>query len=157
MEKGTRNKKTGIAPYKKTRIMNAVKIIAILNVILIAFVVIANADVSTMQPANQITVAWDETADTTSYRVYTRLLDGTQETQIKEVTATQYTLTFTTEQALVIGVQAVRTKTLPGMTEPVEAVSAIAWSDIPENCLDGQTFGVYYIKAPGTPGGLRGL
>jgi hypothetical protein len=106
--------------------------------------------------ANQITVAWDAVPDAAAYRVYTKLPDGTMQRLEREITETQSVITFTDDAAVLVGVQSVRTVTLPGMTEPSEAVSIIAWSDQPQSCLNGLAFGAYFIRAPPAPGGLRG-
>lgn len=115
----------------------------------------AAADVDSMYNANQATIAWDAVADATSYRVYTRPVTGGEPEQIDEITTTAYTLAFDDDASVVVGVRAVRTTQVDGIEEPVEATSAIAWSDMAEHCVDGATFGVYYVRPPGAVAGLQ--
>lgn len=112
--------------------------------------------VDVMQNANQITIAWDAVADAQGYRVFARPVNGGDPVQVGEPTTdTFYTLTFEESAAVVVGVQAYKLATVAGVDDPVEAVSDIAWSDDPQYCANGQTFGLYYVRPPDAPAGIR--
>ena len=113
------------------------------------------AAVSTMHNANQITIAWDPVEDAAAYRVYTKPVAGGDPVLAGEVESLQYTLVFTDDAAEIVGVQAVRTKQIDGVEQPVESVSAISWSDVPDACQGGNTFGVYYLRPPEAVAGIR--
>jgi hypothetical protein len=127
----------------------------ILWVVMSALFAAAHAEVTHMQQANQVTIGWDAVPEATGYRVYTKLLDGSAETMIGETGDTRYTISFDADTIVLVGVQAVRVSTSVGMSGSLEVVSRIAWSDAPSDCMDGSTFGVYYLKLPAGSGELR--
>ena len=116
---------------------------------------VAVADVSEMRNANQATVQWDAVVDATAYRVYSRSVAGGEQTLLAQVSETSYTISFDADTSVIMGVQSVRVVTVAGVEQPVEATSDIAWSDVAANCLEGKTFGLYYVRPPDMPGGLR--
>ena len=119
------------------------KVIFITLALCIAFGT-AIAAVNQMIQANQITVEWDAANNAEAYRVWTRdMLTGGTETMVIECQGTEATIAFETDFAGYIGVQAVRYDEVEG--NQVATVSAIIWSDVPEDCLNGQTFGRYFF------------
>lgn len=122
------------------------KPIIILSVIfcVLVFAYIASADVENLYQANQITIAWDD-QECDFYRIFTKSVSGGAETDVSTVTENSFVYSFTEVKAVVFGVQAVVMVDVPGLEELVENASEISWSDIIADCLNGKTFGVYYV------------
>lgn len=112
----------------------------------------ANTPLYLMQ---QATVGWEKIADATDYVVYKRpaTLIKSTETQVGETTANEYTFTFDSGLAVYVGVQARATYTLDN-GDVVTNTSIISWSDNPEVCEGGVTFGFYYMNPLNPPTGL---
>jgi hypothetical protein len=126
-------------------------IIIILAVLFMAMA--GSAQAQTWTTANQITVAWDAVtvpSGTVSYRVYSKPETSSLETLMTTTSATQATLTFTTEGRYFLGVLTVRT--LNGVE--VDA-SRIAWSNVATDVQAGVTFGVQYIVRPADTKNIR--
>ena len=112
--------------------------------------------------ANQITVAWDAittlddgsplpTGTTMQYQLYTRTdPSGPPVANGNAVTATQATVTFTTEGQFDIGLKAQRM-----VNAQVVAESIIVWSNDPAVVQGGNTFGDIYFRAPAAPKNMR--
>jgi hypothetical protein len=128
-------------------------VFTILAVVLFCTSAIANVDL--LHKANKASVAWDAADGATSYRVYTQPLGGGEPTHIADTQTPEYTIEFSADGAVLVGVQSVRAVLLPGMIEPTEEVSTISWSNIATVCLNGQTFGLYWMVPPGNAYGLR--
>lgn len=130
------------------------KIIMILFSVLF-FVCSANADVNSLVQANQVTINWD--AQTVNFfRIFIKPVSGGSEVELTTVTENNFIYTFTEQRAVVFGVQAVVLVDVNGLNETVENQSEIAWSDISEDCLNGETFGAYFIgERTLKPSGLR--
>lgn len=107
--------------------------------------------------ANQVTVAWDpvakiETTDTIKYQVYLRI--GTTGDGVPygtEITATQSTITFTTEGSWFVGVRALRY--VQGEATPIPSAT-ISWSN-EAGATNNNPFGIKYFVAPGSVTGLK--
>lgn len=135
---------------------------------LILFFACQEVNAQTFYPPNQNTVAWDAVTDmnvdgapvpipagdTIKYNVYTVPVDEPKENAQLEmtVTETQATITRTTEGRVFVGVETVR---IPeGETFQVLS-DRIAWSDDPNDCQNGETFGLSYYYLPYASGGIR--
>lgn len=110
--------------------------------------------VDTMHAANQAVVAWNPVDNATAYEIYTRPLAGGDAVKVGETDQTSYTLTFTSDAQVVVGVAAIRRETVNGVPTIV-GQSAIVWSDDAKACAAPGTFGLYYYVPPGTVAGLR--
>jgi hypothetical protein len=106
------------------------------------------ADVGTMYNANQATIFWASSGDGISYNLYTKNMESGTIVLVASTTDLEYTLTFTEDQAVLIGVQSVKTKTVPGVPDPVIVEAETSWSDMSDRCADGETFGIYYVSPP---------
>jgi len=116
------------------------------------------ADVDTWHTANQATVGWD--APTTfqngdpipqdavlEYDLYTATLaDHSDAVKVGHSTSLTGVLSFTAEGNYIVGVSAVRVVS----GSPIGS-SDIAWSNVPEYCLNGATFGISYYLVPDLP------
>jgi hypothetical protein len=131
-------------------------LLKVLVVGLVIFGFAFGASAQTWKPTNQVTVAWDAvtvTSGTVSYNVYIRPeAGGTPILTNPKVSATQATVTFTTEGRYYLGVSSVRT--VGGVD--VES-STISWSSDPSVTFQAQTFGVQYLVPPPSPVGIRSV
>ncbi len=113
----------------------------------------------TWHTANQATVEWDAVTtinggdplpptDSILYVVYlaNAITDPNKDnpTEIARITDTSELITLNVEGSYFVGVKAIR-KIADG-TEVGESV--VAWSDLPQYCLNGETFGLRYFLAP---------
>lgn len=132
------------------------KIICIVLFIILACAV--NAQAQTWYTTNQATVAWDAVAkidpsDTVKYQVYLRIgTTGDGAPYGAELTATQTTISFSTEGSWFIGVRTLRYVT--GEATPVPSAT-ISWSNDAGVCSPQGPFGIKYHVAPGSPIGLK--
>jgi hypothetical protein len=135
-----------------------------LIVVLLAFALIvpgARAQSMNWKTTNQITVAWDAvttmndgsaipSGSTVQYQVYIRTdPSGTPAQAGSPVTATQATVTFSTEGSFDVGVSAQRMVSSSMVSE-----SPISWSNDPA-ATNNNPFGVKYWKVPAAPQNIR--
>jgi len=123
--------------------------VALLWMLLAASGVLAQEWITT----NQVTIAWDASADTgaISYNIYTRDIRTAQDILVANTVDVQYVLTFTVEGRYLAGVQTVR---IPeGETE--ELTSEITWSDSTDAVAVPNPFGLKFYENPLAPIGLR--
>ncbi len=128
----------------------------VLAVLVVAQVVGAQ----TWYPANQATLVWDAAAKVATtdqankYQCWTKYGSATA-TPVKagtEITATQQTLTFSTEGRYFLCVQTIRYP----QNETVGIPSArMACTDIAADVQGGSPFGIVYYVPPSAPGALR--
>jgi hypothetical protein len=105
--------------------------------------------------ANQTTVCWDGFGDDVGYALYlANAQTDPQKTNpakiADDVMDTRYTITLGVEGCFYVGVQSRRY-----VDGEIVGVSDIAWSDNPEVCLGGATFGICYFLAPPMITGLK--
>ncbi len=120
----------------------------------------------TWHTANQATVEWDAvtvldngdplpTTDTVEYVVYLANAitdpDKNNPTEIATIPDTSHLITLNVEGSYFVGVKAVR-KISDGT---VVGESEVAWSDLPQYCLNGETFGLRYFRPPAAPVNMR--
>ena len=111
--------------------------------IILAILMFASPAISeTWYTANQHTVAWGAGEGAVSYRIYLKQGNGTP-VLLGDVQTTQAVFTLPGVGRYYACAQSVNG----------EDVSEIVCSDLPENCLDGQTFGLKIN--PGKPKDLR--
>lgn len=122
------------------------------RLLLIAFLVFGLAFVvsaQTWHPVNQVTVGWDVANLATSYKVFIKSVDGTIEKEVGATADLAYTITFQNEGRYFLGIQSVRE------VDGEIFHSMIVWSDNPEVCANGKSFGAIYYELPDTAAGLK--
>jgi hypothetical protein len=114
----------------------------------------------TWHTANQATVAWDAVAvpagSTVEYVVYlaNAVTDPNKDNPVEIAVTTdlEQLITLNVEGSYFAGVKARRILTADGSNV---GESEVAWSDDPQYCLNGETFGLRYFVPPAAPGNLR--
>jgi hypothetical protein len=137
-----------------------------LSAIAILLIFSGIAFAQTWHTTNQATVEWDSVAilsngdplpagDTVEYVVYLANAvtdpDKNNPSEIATITATSHLITLNVEGSYFIGVKALR-KISDGT---VVGESEVAWSDDPQYCQNGETFGLRYFLPPAAPGNMR--
>lgn len=119
------------------------------------------------QTANEATIAWDAvtklldgstipTTDQVRYNVFIKNKKTGTVTPIGSTPNLQHTIVFSLEGRYFPGVSAVRLVIAEdGVTVEETMESEVSWSDNPEVCYQGQTFGIRYFVHPNQPRGLR--
>ena len=133
-------------------------------IVITAFAAIAFASLN-WHTTNQATIAWDAitelsdgspipSIDKIEYVVHlANSVTDPNKTNPVEVwrgDETQATITLNTEGQYYVGIQAVRKR-----EDSIIATSTIGWSDNPQICLDGNTFGIQFFLPPKSPVNLR--
>ena len=137
-----------------------------LFVVLLVLFLAGVAFAQTWHTTNQATVEWDAittlsngdplpATDTVEYVVYlaNAITDPgkTNPSEIARTTDTSQLITLNVEGQYFVGVKAIR-KIADG-TEVGE--SEVAWSDLPQYCQNGETFGLRYFLPPAAPANMR--
>lgn len=139
---------------QRSRLHRAIVLSAVIAALLFAALTsMAGADPVATETA-RAAIAWDDVGEATSYRVYTRAVDGGDPVLVAELQGSSCTIEIASGAGVVVGVQAVRRVTVLGKPDQGEAVSDIAWSEDPEVCDDGETFGFYHSRPQVLPVGL---
>lgn len=141
--------------------MKKIKSMLVLLVVLLFSASYVSADVN-WHLANQTTVGWDAVttlsdgtpvpAEQISYKVYiAKLADKSDKVVAGDaVVNNQYTITLNSEGKWYVGVSTVRT-----VNGVVIESSRIAWSDVPTDCENGETFGIMLYLGPANVTKLR--
>ena len=134
--------------------------------VVILLLVVGVAFAQTWHTANQATVEWDAVAnlsdgtplpptDTVEYTVYlaNAITDPNKDnpSEVATITDTSHLITLNVEGSFFVGVKAVR-KISDGT---VVGESEVAWSDDPQYCQNGETFGLRYFLPPAAPKNMR--
>lgn len=138
-----------------------ISLFVVLFLVLLAGIALAQ----TWHTANQATVAWDAVlldngdpippTDTIEYVVYlaNAITDPDKNNPVEVATTTnlEQLITLNVEGSYFVGVKAVR-KIADGTNV---GESAVAWSDDPQYCQNGETFGLRYFLPPAAPINMR--
>lgn len=134
--------------------------------VLILLVIVGVAFAQTWHTANQATVEWDAVTvlgngdplpagDTVEYVVYlaNAITDPNKDnpSEVATIPDTSHLITLNVEGSYFVGVKAVR-KIADGT---VVGESEVAWSDDPQYCQNGETFGLRYFQPPAAPVNMR--
>jgi hypothetical protein len=114
----------------------------------------------TWHTTNQATVAWDAVpvpaGSTVEYVVYlanaTTDPDKTNPVEIATTTDLDQLITLNVEGSYFVGVKARRILDADGSNV---GESTVAWSDDPQYCQNGETFGLRYFVPPDAPVNMR--
>jgi hypothetical protein len=127
--------------------------------IVILLLVVGVAFAQTWHTANQATVEWDAVdildngdplpaTDVIEYVVYLANAitdpDKNNPSEIATVTDTSQLITLNVEGSYFVGVKAIRKDSLG----EVLGESEVAWSDLPQYCQNGETFGLRFFQPP---------
>ena len=138
----------------------------IIGLAILALLVGGIAFAQTWHTTNQATVEWDAVTtvgggtplpagDTIEYVVYlaNAITDPnkTNPSEVGRLTGTSQLITLNVEGQYFVGVKAIRK--IPDGTEVGE--SEVAWSDDPQYCQNGETFGLRYFLPPAAPKNMR--
>jgi len=137
---------------------------AMLAFVMVILLSVAVSMAQVWHPLNQATVAWDAVTelsngdpvpeiDTVFYRTYMKGADDNPPMTLvaDNIAVAQYTFTISTEGRFLVAVQAVR---WIGGDSELEYTSYLAWSDNPDACADGNTFGLDSYLGPMMPDGI---
>ena len=105
----------------------------------------------TWHTADSVTIAWDAVtvpSGTVTYKTYIQPYPSGVATNVGEVSTTNAVITFQNEGRYILGVSTVR------VIDKEVLESEIAWSNVVESCLNGDTFAVKYFIKPNKPTGL---
>lgn len=144
------------------------KKIIMLGILLTMFFCLSPVYGQTWYIPNQSTVGWDEVTnmidgngnpipipagDSIFYDVYTVKHNESKDNKIFNLRTdqTEATISMVNEGKYFVGIETVR---IPeGETDELRSARA-AWSDNPDDCKDGNTFGFKYYYLPYTSGGM---
>ena len=124
--------------------------------IVIALILITSAAFAQQwHTANQTTVAWDSAGDGIVYDIWlsNATTDPGKTNPVKigeDIAELRYTITLNVEGRYFAGAQSKRY-----VDGELVGASDIAWSDDPEVCFEGKTFGLRYFVPPGQAKKLR--
>ena len=124
----------------------------LLNLIFVILAIFLSSIIVSAQvwhPTNQVTLGWAAANKATSYKVFTKSVDGTNIVEVGVTSDLTYTITFQNEGRYFLGVQSVRE------IDRETFHSEISWSDNPEVCFNAESFGAVYYEPPDATIGLK--